>query len=129
MNYQHIVLLIMFAMTTASVCSGEMCFRKHDVAGNFDGAGPLLERVEQAAKDIPEFLGEVYAAQAYLARGSGRHELMVKKSQQALTLLPKSSVNSRGIVAMNLGLAYWHMGQMQAAEEVLTEARSKISSA
>jgi LuxR family maltose regulon positive regulatory protein len=92
------------------------------LAGGFDVAKPLLERVEQAAGEMPEFLGEVYAAQAYLARGSGDHELMVKKSQQALSLLPKSSVNSRGIVAMNLGLAYWHMGQMQAAEEVLAEA-------
>ena len=85
-------------------------------------AAPLLERVEQAAKDIPEFLGEVFAAQAYLARGQGDHALMVEKSQQALALLPKSSLNSRGIVAINLGLAYWHMGKMQAAEEVLAEA-------
>ena len=92
------------------------------LAGSFDVAKPLLERVEQVAGENPEFLGEVYAAQAYLARGSGDHELMVKKSQQALSLLPKSSVDSRGIVAMNLGLAYWHMGQMQAAEEVLAEA-------
>jgi LuxR family maltose regulon positive regulatory protein len=92
------------------------------LAGKFDVARPLLERVEQVTGEIPEFLGEVHAAQAYLARGSGDHELMVKKSQQALSLLPKRSVNSRGIVAMNLGLAYWHMGQMQAAEEVLAEA-------
>jgi LuxR family maltose regulon positive regulatory protein len=36
--------------------------------------------------------------------------------------LPISSVISRGIVAMNLGLAYWHMGQMRDAEDVLAEA-------
>ncbi|MBN1450563.1 MAG: hypothetical protein JW963_06065 [Anaerolineales bacterium] len=64
------------------------------LATQYDLAAPLLERVEQAAKDIPAFLGEVFAAQAYLARGCGDHELMVKKSQQALSLLPKSSVNS-----------------------------------
>ena len=92
------------------------------LATQYDAAAPLLERVEQAAKDIPEFLGEVFAAQAYLARGQGDHALMVQKSQQALALLPKSSIHSRGIVAVNLGLAYWHMGQMQAAEEVLAEA-------
>ena len=92
------------------------------LAGQFDVARPLLERVEQMTGEIPELLGEVYAAQAYLARGQGDHALMVEKSQQALTLLPKSSVDSRGIVAMNLGLAYWHMGQMGAAEEVLAEA-------
>ena len=92
------------------------------LATQYDVAVPLLERVEQAARDIPEFLGEVFAAQAYLARGQGDHALMVEKSQQALALLPKSSINSRGIVAVNLGLAYWHMGQMGAAEEVLAEA-------
>jgi LuxR family maltose regulon positive regulatory protein len=92
------------------------------LAGMFDVARPLLERSEQVAADNPEFLGEVYSAQAYLAREQGDHALMVEKSRRALTLLPKSSVDSRGIVAMNLGLAYWHMGQMQAAEEVLAEA-------
>jgi LuxR family maltose regulon positive regulatory protein len=92
------------------------------LAGKFDEARPLLERVEGVAEGIPELLGEVYAAQAYLARGKGDHALMVKKSQQALALLPKSSMDSRGIVAMNLGLAYWHMGKMGEAEEVLAEA-------
>ena len=92
------------------------------LATQYDVAAPLLERVEQAAKDIPEFLGEVFAAQAYLARGQGDHALMVQKSQQALALLPENSIHSRGIVAVNLGLAYWHMGQMKAAEEVLAEA-------
>jgi LuxR family maltose regulon positive regulatory protein len=92
------------------------------LAGMFDVARPLLERSEQVAADIPEFLGEVYSAQAYLAREQGDHALMVEKSRRALALLPKRSVDSRAIVAMNLGLAYWHMGQMQAAEEVLAEA-------
>ncbi|MGD8403409.1 MAG: LuxR C-terminal-related transcriptional regulator [Anaerolineales bacterium] len=92
------------------------------LATRYDTAAPLLERVEQVAKDIPEFLGEVYAAQAYLARGQGNHERMVERSQQALKLLPKDSIDSRGIVAVNLGLAHWHMGQMQKADEVLAEA-------
>ena len=92
------------------------------LAGQFDVVRPLLERVEGIAGEMPEFLGEVNAAQAYLAREQGDHALMVEKSQRALSLLPKSSVDSRGIVALNLGIAYWHMGQMQAAEEVLAEA-------
>ena len=92
------------------------------LAARYDEAAPLLEQVERVAKDIPEFQGEVFAAQAYLARGQGNHALMVEKSQRALALLPKSSIDSRGIVAVNLGLAYWHMGQMGAAEEVLAEA-------
>lgn len=92
------------------------------LAGRYDLAAPLLERLEQVAQEIPAFLGEILAAQAYLARATGNHERMVVYSQRALELLPKSSLNSRGIVALNLGLAYWHMGKMQAAELVLAEA-------
>ena len=92
------------------------------LAGRYDTAAPLLDRVEKAAGDHPAFRGEVFAAQAYLARSRGDHERMVERSRQALELLPKQSRNSRGIVAMNLGLAYWHMGRMRDAEEVLAEA-------
>jgi LuxR family maltose regulon positive regulatory protein len=47
---------------------------------------------------------------------------MIRFSQKALSLLPKSDVNSRCIVTTNLGIAYWHIGDMQAAEEALREA-------
>ena len=92
------------------------------LSGQYKEAAPLLDHVERAADDIPEFLGEVMAAQAYLARGQSDHERMVERSQRAMELLPETSLDSRGLVAINLGLAYWHMGQMQAAEKVLEEA-------
>jgi LuxR family maltose regulon positive regulatory protein len=92
------------------------------LTGQYEKAAPLLDHIEQIAVDIPVFLGEVMAAQAYLARGLGDHARMVEKSQRALALLPKISVISRGLVAINLGLAYWHMGQMEAAEDALAEA-------
>lgn len=92
------------------------------LASQYEAAAPMLARAEQAAQSIPAFLGEVAAAQAYLARSLGDHARMIEKSQQALALLPVSSLNSRGLVATNLGLAYWHMGKMQEAEEPLAEA-------
>ena len=88
----------------------------------YDLAASLLEHVEQAAQEHPVFLGEVYAAQAFLARGLGEHQRMVERSQAALKLLPNSSLNSRCLVSVNLGIAYWHMGQMGAAGEALEEA-------
>ncbi len=90
--------------------------------GQFETVAPFLDRLEQVAADIPEFLGEVLAAQAYLARAVGDETRLVERSQRALTLLPKTSLNSRGIVTLNLGLAYWHTGQMAAAETALAEA-------
>jgi LuxR family maltose regulon positive regulatory protein len=92
------------------------------MASQYDLALPLLERLEGVAKEIPDFLGEIYAAQAYLARGVGDHARLVERSQLALQYLPASAVATRGIVAMNLGLAYWHMGRMCEAEQVLNEA-------
>lgn len=92
------------------------------ISAQFESAAPLLTQIEQAAADNPTFLGEVRAAQAYLARGQGDHALMVARSQQALALLPKTALVSRTLVAINLGLAYWHMGQMEAAGEALDEA-------
>ena len=92
------------------------------MASQYDLALPLLERLEEVAKDIPDFLGEIYSAQAYLARGVGDHARLVERSQLALKYLSPNSVSTRGIVAMNLGLAYWHMGRMCEAEQVLNEA-------
>jgi LuxR family transcriptional regulator, maltose regulon positive regulatory protein len=92
------------------------------LAGQFETAGPLLDLIEQAMQAEPVLLGQVAAAQAYLERARGNHQRMVEKSERALALLPKSDVNGRGLVAINLGLAYWHMGKMQAAEETLAEA-------
>jgi LuxR family maltose regulon positive regulatory protein len=92
------------------------------LASHYELAAPLLERLEGIAQNMPAFLGEIYAAQAYLARGLGDNARMVERSQWALERLPESSLNSRSIVAMNLGLAYWHQGKMGEAEKTLAEA-------
>ncbi len=93
------------------------------LAGELDTAGPLLDHAEQAAQNDPVFLGQVLAAQAYYARACGDHAKMVERSQRARALLPAGEVSARGLVAVNLGLAYWHMGDMGAAEEALAEAQ------
>jgi LuxR family maltose regulon positive regulatory protein len=94
------------------------------LAGQLETARPWLAHVEQSAHQAPEWLGQVSAAQAYLARGVGEHARMVEMSERALALLPKSEVIARGLVALNLGLAYWHMGKMQAADRALAEAHA-----
>ena len=92
------------------------------LASHYDLAAPLLDHLEGAAQGVPTFLGEIYAAQAYLARGLGDNVRLVERSQWALERLPHSSLNSRQVVAMNLGLAYWHQGKMDEAEKTLSEA-------
>lgn len=92
------------------------------VTGQYYQAQPILTHLEKVAADIPTFLGEIYAAQAYLERGLGNHECMIKRSQLALAYLSEDSLISRSIVNLNLGLAYWHMGQMKSAEDYLKQA-------
>jgi len=46
---------------------------------------------------------------------------MVTLSQQALSVLPKEDLDARCIVSINLGVAYWHSGKMDAADRALAE--------
>lgn len=92
------------------------------LAQQYEAATPYLDRAEKNALDDPAFFGRILTAKAYLLRAQGDHAHMVEVSQKALTLLPKSDVDSRCIVATNLGIAYWHGGHIQAAEHVLAEA-------
>lgn len=82
----------------------------------------LLQTAEELAADRPVLLGEVAAAQAFLAQSRGDERQLVMYSERALSLLPQTDVSSRSIVAMNLGIAYWHFGDMQRAERRLNEA-------
>jgi len=67
-------------------------------------------------------LGEVVSAQAFLARTQRDNTRTIEKSKQALALLPEDDNVTRGIITMNLGLAYWHDGQLVAAESVLRQS-------
>lgn len=105
--------------------SGELCL-VHAwaalMASQFDVAAPLLERAEQLAGPEASFLGQVATAQAFLARAKRDNARTIEKSEQALALLPDTEIAVRGIIAMNLGLAYWHEGHLAEAEPALTQA-------
>lgn len=87
-------------------------------------ADELLDIAEKTAGDDQVLQGEISAAQAFSAQIKGDEARMVERSELALSLLPKTDYSSRGVVAMNLGIAYWHAGEMERAEEVLQEALS-----
>jgi LuxR family maltose regulon positive regulatory protein len=93
------------------------------MASQFDTAEPLLEHAEKLTQPESSFLGQVAAAQAYLARARGNNRRLIEKSQQAMSLLPEAEMVNRGNVALNLGLAYWHEGRLEEAEQVLLEAQ------
>ncbi len=93
------------------------------LASQFEDAEPVLENAEQLAQPSSPYLGQVAAAQAYLARARGEDRRHIRKSQQALSLLAEDDWVSRGNVALNLGLAYWHEGRLGEAERALFDAQ------
>jgi LuxR family maltose regulon positive regulatory protein len=90
--------------------------------GEFDEAEPLLAYAEKCDLDNPQFQGGIASAQAYLARCRGDFQGTIQQSEMALSLLPSSDLMTRSIVAVNLGLTYWHAGYLDEAEKALREA-------
>jgi LuxR family maltose regulon positive regulatory protein len=86
-------------------------------------AEPLLTRAEQLAEDKQWLTGDIASAKAYLAQVQGDGVRLVAESERALALLPPENITARGVVAINLGVAYWHMGQLDAAQRALEEAQ------
>ena len=92
------------------------------LTSQFAAAGANLDRAEEAAHGERATLGEVAAARAFLAQSTGEIQRMVELSHHALVLLPPENLSSRGLVSLNLGLAYWHIGRLSEAEQNLNEA-------
>jgi len=94
------------------------------LSGQTQAAQKFLETAENLAPENSVLMGEIAAAQAFLARTIGNDEQLVRYSEQALALLPKTDLSARSIVALNLGIAYWHDGQMEKTEHTLSEILS-----
>ena len=91
------------------------------LSSQFERAGFYLAHAEGHAREDPLFLGQIFSAQAYQVRAQGDYRRMVELSHQALRLLPKEDLDSRCLVSINLGIAYWHIGKMDAADRALIE--------
>ncbi len=83
-----------------------------------------MEHLELITRDKPQFQGSLASAGAFMARTKGDIQGTIELSEQALTLIPEDDRETRGILAINLGIAYWHVGQMERAEEVLKETKT-----
>lgn len=92
------------------------------MTSHFDLAETVLERAEQLTLPGSALQGQVASAQAFLARAQRDSARAIEKSEQALALLPETSLAIRGNIAMNLGLAYWHEGRLAEAEPILRQA-------
>lgn len=93
----------------------------------YEQSTPVLARVEKLAPTGSLLQGQVATAQAYLARATGDNQRVIETSKMALSLIPESDLNSRGSLLMNLGLVYWHEGQLKEAEPTLVEAQESAA--
>jgi len=92
------------------------------LSGQFKTAASILHQAEQLAQEDQTAIGGVAAAQVFLAQSLGDGKRLIEKSHQALALLPADDLTLRGNVALGLGIAYWHIGQLTAAQQALEEA-------
>ncbi len=93
------------------------------LTGQNELAESLLAHVGEITRDIPQFHGSLTSAQAFLARAYGDIPATIELSERALELIPDSDISTRGILAVNLGIAYWHTGQMDQAAQALVDAQ------
>jgi LuxR family maltose regulon positive regulatory protein len=92
------------------------------LSSQIKAAGEILRHAKQLAGEEQTTLGEIAAAEAFLAQYQGDGKQLIKKSHQALALLPEDDLDQRGIVALSLGIAYWHLGRLDEAQVALEEA-------
>ncbi len=93
------------------------------LTSQYDQADAMLKKIEQKIDQSSPHFGQMAASQAYLARSQGNSKRVIEKSEQALSCLPEDDFASRGIISLNLGLAYWHEGRLDDAESALNAAK------
>ena len=93
------------------------------ITGQNEAAEELLEHVEKITADKPEYHGSMYTALAFLARTHGDIPATIALSERALELVPENDKSIRGILMVNLGIAYWHTGQMEKATQALLDSQ------
>lgn len=95
------------------------------LTGQFDRAESFLERIETNTKSNDVSRGEMLVMKAYIARSRGDNLGTIEFSMEARSLVPETSIDTRCILALNLGIAQWHFGHLEEAEEALIEAENK----
>jgi LuxR family maltose regulon positive regulatory protein len=83
---------------------------------------PSERKIALSDKELNSFSGEAAAVRSFIVRNRGDVPLSVELSRQALELLSEENLTLRGIVALNLGSAYWMSGDLASANAAFTEA-------
>lgn len=93
------------------------------LSGQEDEAESFLQIVETSTNITQEVYGKLLTAQIHIARARHDHQRSIELSEQALSMIPENEDEVRGVLNLNLGLAYWQTGQTIEAQKKLEEAR------
>jgi LuxR family transcriptional regulator, maltose regulon positive regulatory protein len=91
------------------------------LSGQYDQAEALLDSIEPQIADGSQELGNLYAIRAYLARSRSDYTAAIAFSERALALLSPANSSARGVLAVNLGIAYWHSGRLDETEGTMAQ--------
>ncbi len=89
------------------------------LSGQVDTAATYISQAQTLASNNPQAAIEVMTAKAYLAWLQGDVHSAIEWSTEVLSHGEKIDISIRSVLWLNLGLAYWHQGQMDSAENAL----------
>ncbi|MFN2233636.1 MAG: LuxR C-terminal-related transcriptional regulator, partial [Anaerolineales bacterium] len=93
------------------------------LSGQEDQADSFLQIAENSENIPQELVGNLLTAKLHIARARHDHQRTIELSEQALSFIPEDRHEVRGVLNLNLGLAYWQTGQIKQAQQTLKEAR------
>ena len=93
------------------------------LSGQEDEAESYLQIAEKSTNITRELYSNLLTAQIHIARARHDHRRTIELSEQALSMIPDGEDEVRGVLNLNLGLAYSQTGQTIEAQKKLEEAR------
>ena len=87
--------------------------------GQLDAAESYLKYAGGAASDDPALRHGVLSARSYVARMRNDVAQTIALSEEALALTPPGDHNTRSVLNVGLGIAYWQSGQLDKAAQAL----------
>jgi ATP/maltotriose-dependent transcriptional regulator MalT len=89
------------------------------LTGRLDEAEAMLDRDELTVGEDQGERARITACRSVIESHRGNIVRSAELAQKALPLLPPSEAAMRGVLSVNLGMAYWGPGRFEQAEELL----------
>ena len=91
------------------------------LTSRLDEAEALLDRVEPTVGEDHEERARITASRSIIESNRGNIVRSVELAHKALPVLSASDAGMRGVLSVNLGMAYWEPGRLEEAEALLWE--------